>query len=83
MGVPTAFRSTGRSAKGGVLSVSCDVTYSATLRAPVSGVYQLVAIKAGRPGRHLDTARARGAQLSGGHVPALGVTFCPDCPAQG
>jgi len=83
LGVPTASRSTGRTTKGGTLTVSCDVTWSATLPSPMSGVYEFVAVSAATPEKPLDTALAQATELVGGKVPPLGVTFCPECSHQG
>jgi hypothetical protein len=79
LGVPTSFRSTGRSTKGGILSVSCDVTWSATLPAPMANVYEFVAVDASSPEKPLDTTLAQASDLVGGKVPPLGVSFCPEC----
>jgi hypothetical protein len=81
LGVPTSFRSTGRSTKGGILSVSCDVTWAATLPAPMANVYEFVAVDSSSPEKPLDTALAQASDLVGGKVPPLGVSFCPECPS--
>ena len=79
LGVPTGFRQTGRTTKDGTLTVSCAVTYAATLPSSRSSAYRLVAVSQDAPDKPLDTAVVQAADLAGGKLPVLAVSYCPDC----
>ena len=79
IGTPVSAKVTKRSEKGGVLTLSCAMTYRATLPGSVADVYEFVAVSAGEPGEPLASVLVQGTEIAGGQAPELFFTFCPEC----
>lgn len=83
LGMPDGARSVRRTNKGGLLTLTCDVRWAATIPAPVSGVYEFVAVTTDAPEKPLDTALVQAGELRSGTGPRLSSTFCPECADRG